>query len=82
MYVPIYDNKFDKIPVVFSMVIIYLVGYVNVNDYKVYSFDSTINIDKLFQNLTPDYLGSNDFSISSGGVELLKNKSNLLDPTS
>ena len=60
---------------------IYLVGCVNVNDYKVYSLNASIEIDKLFQNLTPDYLGFKDFSIS-GGVELLKNVSNSSSPIS
>ena len=60
---------------------IYLVGCVNVNDYRVYSFNASIEIDKLFQNLTPDYLGSKEFSIS-GGVELLKNTSNSSSPIS
>ena len=54
-----------------SMLMIYLVGCVNVNDYKVYSINASIEIDKLFQNLTPDYLGSKDFSIS-GEVDLPK----------
>ena len=59
---------------------IYLVDYVNVNDYKVYSLNAS-EIDRLFQNLTPDYLGSKEFSIS-GGVELLKNTSNSSSPIS
>ena len=57
------------------MLMIYLVDWVNVNDHKVYSINASIEIDKLFQNLTPDYLGSKEFSIR-GGVELLKNTSN------
>ena len=64
-----------------SMLMIYLVGCVNVNDYKVYSINASIEIDKLFQNLTPDYLGSKDFNIR-GEVDLLKNMSNLSDPLS
>ena len=57
--------------VIVSMFMIYLVSFVNVNDYKVYSINASIEIDKLFQNLTPDYLGSKDFSIS-GEVDLPK----------
>ena len=53
------------------MFMIYLVSFVNVNDYKVYSFNASIEIDKLFPNLTPDYIGSKDFSIS-GEVDLPK----------
>ncbi len=64
-----------------SMLMIYLVGLVNVNDHKVYSMNASNEIDKLFQNLTPDSLGSKDFSIS-GGVDLLKNISNLSNPLS
>ena len=60
---------------------IYLVDWVNVNDHKVYSINASIEIDKLFQNLTPDYLGSKEFSIR-GGVELLKNTSNSSSPIS
>ena len=60
---------------------IYLVDCVNVNDHKVYSINASIEIDKLFQNLTPDYLGSKEFNIS-GGVELLKNTSNSSSPIS
>ena len=60
---------------------IYLVDCVNVNDHKVYSINASIEIDKLFQNLTPDYLGSKDFNIR-GEVDLLKNMSNLSDPLS
>lgn len=67
--------------VVISMFMIYLVGCVNVSDYKVYSLNVSIEIDKLFQNLTPDYLGSKDFNIR-GEVDLLKNMSNLSDPLS
>ena len=67
--------------VIISMFIINLVGFVNVSDYKVYSINASIEIDKLFQNLTPDYLGSKDFNIS-GEVELLKNMSNLSNPIS
>ena len=63
------------------MLMIYLVDCVNVNDYKVYSINASIEIDKLFQNLTPDYLGSKEFSIR-GGVELLKNTSNSSSPIS
>jgi hypothetical protein len=63
------------------MFMIYLVGCVNVNDYKVYSMNASNEIDKLFQNLTPDYLGSNDFNIS-GGLDSLKNISNLSNPLS
>ena len=59
-----------------SMFMIYLVSFVNVNDYEVYSFNASIEIDKLFQNLTPNYLGSKDVSIS-GEVDLSKNISNL-----
>ena len=64
-----------------SMLMISLVGCVSVNDYKVYSINASIEIDKLFQNLTPDYLGSKDFSISSED-DLLKNISNLSNPIS
>ena len=53
------------------MFMIYLVSFVNVNDYKVYSFNASIEIDKLFQNLTPDYLRSEFFSIS-GEMDLPK----------
>ena len=67
--------------VIISMFIINLVGFVNVSDYKVYSINASIEIDKLFQNLTPDYLGSKDFNIS-GEVDLLKNMSNLSNPLS
>ena len=63
------------------MLMIYLVDCVNVNDHKVYSINASIEIDKLFQNLTPDYLGSKDFNIR-GEVDLLKNMSNLSDPLS
>ena len=59
---------------------IYLVDYVNVNDYKVYSLNAS-EIDRLFQNLTPDYLGSKDFS-KSDEAELLENISNLSNPIS
>jgi hypothetical protein len=64
-----------------SMLMVYLVSFVNVNEYNVYSLNASIEIDRLFQNLTPDYLGSKDLSIS-GEVDLLKNKGNLSDPTS
>ena len=64
-----------------SMFMISLVGFVNVSDYKVYSINASIEIDKLFQNLTPDYLGSKDFNIR-GEMDLLKNMSNLSDPLS
>ena len=67
--------------VMISMFMISLVGFVNVSDYKVYSINASNEIDKLFQNLTPDYLGSKDFNIS-GEVELLKNMSNLSNPIS
>ena len=67
--------------VIVSMFMIYLLSFVNVNDYKVYSINASIEIDKLFQNLTPDYLGSKDFNIR-GEVDLLKNMSNLSDPLS
>jgi hypothetical protein len=60
---------------------IYLVGFVNVNDYKVFSMNVSIEIDRLFQNLTPNYLGSKDFSFS-GGVEIQKNITNLSNPIS
>ncbi len=64
-----------------SMLMIYLVGFVNVNDYKVYSMYASNEIDKLFQNLTPDYLGSKDFNFN-GEVDLLKNINNLSNPLS
>ena len=67
--------------VMISMLMIYLVGFVNVNDYKVYSMYASNEIDKLFQNLTPDYLGFNDFNIV-GEVDLLKNINNLSNPLS
>ena len=54
---------------------IYLVGFVSINDFKVYSINDS-EIDRLFQNLTPGYLGSKDFGIS-GELDLLKNISNL-----
>lgn len=54
----------------------YLCGFVNVNDYKVYSLNASNELDRLFQNLTPDYLGFNDFNII-GEVDLQKNTSNL-----
>ena len=63
------------------MLMIYLVDCVNVNDHKVYSINASIEIDKLFQNLTPDYLGSKDFS-KSDEAELLENISNLSNPIS
>ena len=62
-----------------SMFMIYLVGFVNVNDYKVYSMYASNEIDKLFQNLTPDYLGSNDFNII-GEVDLLKEYKQFIEP--
>ena len=37
--------------------------------------------DRLFQNLTPDYLGFNDFNIV-GEVDLQKNINNLSNPLS
>lgn len=40
-----------------SMIIMYLGGFVNASDYRVYSLN-TAELDKLFQNLTPEYLGS------------------------
>ena len=58
---------------------IYLVGFVNVNDYKVYSMNASNEIDKLFQNLTPDYLGSKDFNIN-GEVDLLKKHKQFIEP--
>ena len=67
--------------VMISMLMIYLVGLVNVNDHKVYSMNASNEIDKLFQNLTPDYLGSKDFNFN-GEVDLLKNISNLSNPFS
>ena len=45
--------------VIISTLLIYLVDCVLEIDYKVYAFNASIEIDKLFQNLTPDYLGSN-----------------------
>ena len=67
--------NFIKSLVMISMFMIYIVGLVNVNDYKVYSLN-TAELDKLFQNLTPDYLRSKDFNINGGG-NLLENTSNL-----
>ena len=55
---------------------IYLVVCVNLNDYKVYSINASNEIDKLFQNLTPDHLGTNDFSIN-GELDLVHNTNNL-----
>ena len=48
-----------------SMFMIYQGNFVNENDYKVYSMNASSEIDKLFNNLTPDYLGSMGFNINS-----------------
>lgn len=58
-----------------TMIIIFLGSLVSVNDYNVYPID-TAELDKLFQNLTPDHLGTNDFSIS-GELDLIHNTRNL-----
>jgi hypothetical protein len=75
-YVPVADNKLDKISSHNFYVYDISSWLCKCNDYKVYSINASSEIDKLFQNLTPDYLGSKDFSIT-GGVDLLKNISNL-----
>ena len=61
--------------VMITMIIICLGSFVSVNDYNVYSMDPA-EIDKLFQNLTPDHLGTNDFSIN-GELDLVHNTNNL-----
>jgi hypothetical protein len=58
-----------------SMIIMYLGGFLNASDYRVYSLN-TAELDKLFQNLTPEYLGSKDFE-NKGDAESLGNTSNL-----
>lgn len=55
---------------------IYLGGFIDVNDYKVHSMNASDEIDKLFNNLTPDYLGFKDFSINDE-TDPIKNSSNL-----
>ena len=53
----------------------YLGGFVNIIDYKVNSMNAS-DLDKLFQNLTPEYLGSKDFD-TNGEEYFLKNTINL-----
>ena len=50
-------------------------GFVNMIDHKVSSINSS-DLDKLFQNLTPEYLGSKDFD-TNGEEDLTKNTINL-----
>ncbi len=58
-----------------TMIIICLGSFVSVNDYYAFSIE-TAELDKLFQNLTPDHLGTNDFSIN-GELDLIHNTRNL-----
>ncbi len=51
---------------------------VNINDSKVYYMITTKEINILFDNLTPDDLGSNDFT-TNDKVDLLKDTGNFSD---
>jgi len=51
---------------------------VNINDSKVYYMITSKEINNLFDDLTPDNLGSNDLS-SNDNLDLLKNDGNISD---
>jgi len=59
-----------------SMFMIYQGNFVNENDYKVYSMNASSEIDRLFNNLTLDYLGSTGFNIN-GKDDLIMDVDNL-----
>jgi len=52
---------------------------VNMNDSKVYYMITSNEINNLFDDLTPDNLGSNDLT-NNGNVDLLKDTGNISDP--
>ena len=51
---------------------------VNINDSKVYYMITSNEINNLFDDLTPDNLGSNDLT-NNDNVDLLKDTGNISD---